>query len=281
MTGFKVGAHVSVAGGVENAIEREEEYGGNCGQIFVGSPRTWSVADYDDAEADAFRAAVDEADQHPYVVHSTYLINLATPKDDLFEKSTDCLESELESAAKLGIEYFVFHPGAHTGSGRDNGIERVAEGIDEIDIPDSVTLLLENTAGKGTTLGKTFDELDEMIQKAETDDDSLGVCIDTCHAHAAGYDLADPDGFAETVEAVEDGIGLDKVEVLHLNDSKDPLGSEKDNHQHIGEGEIGDDGFSNLVNSDVFEDLPMILETPVDDDKGYADNIQRIRQLRE
>jgi deoxyribonuclease-4 len=274
---MRIGAHVSVSGGVEKAIGREEDVGGNCGQIFAGSPRTWTVAEYDEGEADGFREAREEASHEPYVIHSTYLVNLATPKDELMEKSVSCLQKELNAARDLGVEYVVFHPGAHTGSGVENGLDSIADGVDALEIPDGVTLLFENTAGKGTTLGKEFSQLREMLDRTQTPDDDLGVCIDTCHAHAAGYDLADD--FDGVVEELDSDLGLEHVEVLHLNDSKDPLGSEKDNHEHIGEGGIGNEGFENVVNADELADLPMVLETPTSDGKSYAENIERIRSL--
>jgi deoxyribonuclease-4 len=274
---MRIGAHVSVSGGVEKAIARQEDVGGNCGQIFAGSPRTWSVADYDEDEADEFRQAREEEEQEPYVIHSTYLVNLATPKDDLHEKSIHCLQKELYAAQALGVEYVVFHPGAHTGSGVENGLERIADAVDALGIPEGVTLLFENTAGKGTTLGKEFSQLREMLDRPETPEDDLGVCIDTCHAHAAGYDLVDE--FDAVLEELDADLGIENVEVLHLNDSKDALGSEKDNHEHIGEGKIGDEGFRNVVNADEFEGLPMVLETPTSDGKSYRENIEKIRSL--
>jgi len=278
---FRIGAHVSISGGIEKAVERQKDETGNCGQIFAGSPRTWSVSEYEDEDGEKFQEARDEEDQNPYVIHSTYLVNLATPKEDLFEKSLDCLQSELDAASKLGVEFVVFHPGAHTGSGRENGIERIAEGIDELDIPETVTLLLENTAGKGTTLGKSMGELREMIDKAETESDKIGVCIDTCHAHAAGYDLVSKEGFQDFIQEIKEDIGLDKIKVLHLNDSKDERGSEKDNHEDIGYGNIGEEGFRNLINSEKLKDLPMILETPSDNRNSYKENIEKLRELRE
>ncbi len=277
---FRVGAHVSVAGGVQKAVERQEDVEGNCGQIFAGSPRTWSVAEYEPGEGETFQEARKDKDQNPYVIHSTYLVNLGTPKDDLFKKSLNCLQKELDAAEQLGVEYVVFHPGAHTGSGRKNGIERIAEGIDELDIPENVTLLLENTAGKGTTLGKSFGELRQMIEQAETSEDKVGVCIDTCHAHAAGYELREEEGFQDFLQEIKEDLGLEKVKVFHLNDSKDERGSEKDNHEHIGEGNIGEKGFSNIVNCELFEELPMVLETPNTDEKGYKENIEKIRELK-
>ena len=278
---FRIGAHVSISGGVEKAVERQEDIGGNCGQIFAGSPRTWSVSEYETGAGEEFQELRDEQDQNPYVIHSTYLVNLATPKDDLFRKSLDCLQAELDAAGTLGVEYVVFHPGAHTGSGRETGVERIAEGIDELDIPEGVTLLLENTAGKGTTLGRSMGELRDMIDHADTDSEKIGVCIDTCHAHAAGYDLVSEEGFEDFLQEIREDIGLDKIKVLHLNDSKDERGSEKDNHQDIGYGNIGDEGFSNVVNAEEFKELPMVLETPSEERAGYAENLEKILELRE
>lgn len=278
---FRIGAHVSSAGGAHKAIDRQKDIGGNCGQLFAGSPRGWKVKNYSEEDVQKFRDAKDESGQEPYSFHSTYLVNLATPKDDLFEKSLNCLQDELYAAGELGIEYVVFHPGAHTGSGRENGIERIAEGIDELDIPEGVTLLLENTAGKGTTLGKSFGELRQMIEKCSTESQKIGVCIDSCHAHAAGYELREKDGFKDFLQELEEDLGLEKVKMLHLNDSKDEKGSEKDNHEHIGEGNIGEDGFRNIVNNAKLEDIPMVLETPNTDDKGYKENLEKIMELKD
>ena len=276
---LNLGAHVSISGGVEKAVERQNGEDGDCGQIFAGSPRTWSVSKYSDEDGEKFTEAREEEGQSPYVIHSTYLVNLGTPKDDLFQKSLDCLQAEVDAASKLGVEYVVFHPGAHTGSGRENGIERISEGIDRPEIPESVTLLLENTAGKGTTLGKTMGELREMIDNAETGDGKIGVCIDTCHAHAAGYDLVTEEGFEDFLQEIEEDLGTEKVKVLHLNDSKDSRGSEKDNHQDIGYGEIGEKGFENIVNSETLNHLPMVLETPQEHRESYRKNIEKLRKL--
>lgn len=277
---FRIGAHVSISGGVSKAVERQEEIGGNCGQIFAGSPRTWSVSEYSEEDGNEFLQEREEEDQNPYTIHSTYLVNLATPKDDLFKKSIECLQKELEAADALGVEYVVFHPGAHTGSGVENGLERIAEGIDQLDIPEDVTLLLENTAGKGTTLGKSMGQLRQIMDKSSTGNEDLGVCIDTCHAHSAGYELRKEKGFNDFIQEIEEDLGLENIEVLHLNDSKDEKGSEKDNHEHIGKGNIGDKGFENVVNSDKLEEIPMVLETPTSDGKGYKENLEKIMELR-
>lgn len=274
---FKIGAHVSISGGPKKAVQRQKQIGGNVGQIFAGSPRGWKVSTYDEKDFEDFKTARNEENQTTYVIHSTYLANLATPKDGLWAKSKKCIQNELYAARDLGVDYVVFHPGAHTGSGLENGIKRIAQAINDLDIPKEVMLLLENTAGKGTTIGKSMEELHSIIELVD-DDSRVGVCIDTCHAHASGYDLANKTD--ELVQEIENTFGLDKLKVIHLNDSKDPMGSEKDNHEHIGEGNIGEEGFKAFINHPKLKDLPMILETPVSDDKGYAWNVKKIKSLR-
>lgn len=277
---MRLGAHVSISGGVANAVERQTELGGNCGQVFVGSPRTWSVSDVDPDDAEAFQDRADAADVGPWITHGTYLINLATPKDDLADKSLDCVQAELDACQGLGIPYYVFHPGAHTGSGAATGVERVGERLSELTIPPDVTLLLENTAGKGTTVGKTFEQLDDMVAASDYGYDDVGVCLDTCHLYSAGYDFTTESAIDSMVAELDASVGVENVHYLHLNDSKHPFGSEKDEHQHVGEGSIGERGFELFVDHEALRDLPMVLETPVDDDRGYAWNIDKVRELR-
>jgi len=278
---FRVGAHVSISGGVANAVDEEVDLGGNCGQIFVGSPRTWAASEIEADDAEAFTEKSADADVGPWIVHGTYLINFATPKDDLAAKSIDCVQAELDNAAALDVPYYVFHPGAHTGAGVEQGIENVGARLSELDIPDGTMVLLENTAGKGTTLGQDMRQLAGMVDHSEYGYDDVGVCLDTCHLWAAGHDFTDDGDVADLVADVEDTFGLEHLHYLHLNDSKHPFGSEKDEHAHIGEGDIGEDPFRTLINHDDFRDLPMVLETPVDDEKGFAWNIEKVRSLRE
>ncbi|MFB6143621.1 MAG: deoxyribonuclease IV [Halorientalis sp.] len=274
-----VGAHVSISGGVQKAVEREADLGGTTGQIFVGSPRGWAVSDIPDDEAAAFREAAEETGIGPWIVHGTYLVNLATPKDDLAEKSLDCVQAELDACGKLDLPYYVFHPGAHTGAGAETGVGNVAERISTLDVPEGTTFLLENTAGKGTTVGKTFGQLARMVEESTLAEDEVGVCLDTCHLFAAGYDFRTDEGLEKMLAELDDELGLDRVEYLHLNDSKHPMGSEKDEHEHIGEGEIGEAGFERFLTADDFADLPMVLETPEGDEKGYAWNIEKVQDL--
>lgn len=276
---FRIGAHVSISGGYVKAVGRLVDLGGNCGQIFAGSPRGWKVSQPEKEESKDFRRETEEEAIRPWLVHGTYLINFATPKKELAEKSVNAVQGELNAAASLGVPYYVFHPGAHTGAGEEQGVLNIGERLSKLNIPDGVKLLLENTAGKGTTLGKTFDQLDRMVEVSDHDYSKLGVCLDTCHMYAAGYDITDKEKLDEMVQSVGEAVGLDNVHFLHLNDSKHPLGSEKDEHDHIGEGEIGLQGFELFINHDNLRDKPMVLETPVDE-KGFAWNIERCRELR-
>lgn len=275
---FSVGAHVSISGGVHKAVEEQQELGGTTGQIFVGSPRSWSVSTIDEDSARKFQHAVEDLNIGPWIVHGTYLINFATPKDDLAEKSISAVQEELNQTSRLDIPYYVFHPGSHTGAGIEKGIQNVAERLSKIDIPENTTLLLENTAGKGTTTGKTFEELERMVKLSDHGWDTLGVCVDTCHLFAAGYEFSTDDQVSDLINEIEDTVGMENIHYLHLNDSKHPLGSQKDEHEHIGEGKIGVEGFQTLLNNRAFRDLPMVLETPVDD-KGYDWNIDTIQDL--
>ena len=276
---LRVGAHVSIADGLDAAVDQQADYGGTCGQLFVGSPRTWSVSTREPEEVTAFKQATAEADIGPWIIHGTYLINFATPKDDLAAKSLNTVQAELDAAAELGIDYYTFHPGSHTGAGVDAGIDNVGTRLRELDVPDSVTVLLENTAGGGTSLGASMAELGRMLDVAELPSETLGVCLDTCHLYAAGYDFTTEAGMAELRDEIDAEIGRERVKYLHLNDSKHPRGSHKDEHAHIGLGEIGDAGFEQLLAGKWLRSLPMALETPVEDGKDYAWNIKRIREL--
>ena len=278
---FRIGAHVSIASGFPNAVDRELELGGNCGQLFVGSPRGWATNEVDGEEATAFREASEANDVGPWIVHGTYLINLATPKDDLAEKSVDAVQAEIVAADALGIPYYVFHPGAHTGAGEETGLENVGERLSALEIPGDVTVLLENTAGRGTTVGTHPADLATMVDASDHGYGAggLGVCLDTCHLYAAVYDFTDESGMDDLVEEVESTVGVEHVRYLHINDSKHPLGSEKDEHEHVGEGEIGEAGFRQFVNHEALRGKPMVLETP-EDGKGYAWNVEKVRELR-
>ena len=273
---MNVGAHVSIAGGIHNAVERQLDVGGNCGQIFTHSPRVWGDPTVDADIATAFADSTQEAKVGPWVIHACYLVNLATPKDDLREKSINNLQDELDAAAELAIPYVNVHLGAHTGAGEDGGLANAIEAINELRVPDSVTLVLETDAGSGTKLGDAFEHLATVKEEASHD---IAICLDTAHTFAAGYDLADPDAVDASIAEFDSVIGLDSLVCIHLNDSKHACGTNKDEHEHIGEGEIGTEGMEAILTHDALRDLPFVLETPTDDERDFAWNISRAREL--
>jgi deoxyribonuclease-4 len=275
---LKVGAHVSIAGGVDNAVERQLDVGGNCGQIFTTSPQVWQHPDIEDEEAERFREGTLEKLEGPWVIHSSYLVNLCTPKDDLREKSIASMQAEVDAADTLGIKYVNVHLGAHTGAGVEQGLDNAASALDELDIPDSVTVLVESDAGSGTKLGGDFEHLADVIDRTGQD---IDVCVDTAHAFAAGYDLSTPSGVDDTVAEFDDVVGLEHLQCIHLNDSKHECGTNKDEHAHIGEGLIGEAGMERLINHEDLADVPLVLETPSEDGKGFEWNVERAKELRQ
>ena len=274
----QVGAHTSIAGGAYNAVDEQVEYGGNCGQIFSHSPQVWQDPNIEDDEAQRFRELSEDHGIGPWVIHSSYLVNLCTPKDDLREKSRDSMQKEVDAAAKLGIDYVNVHLGAHTGAGVDGGLDNAASVLDDLEIPDSVTVLIESDAGSGTKLGGAFEHLATVRERTEQD---IEFCLDTAHMFAAGYDLSTPAAVDETFAEFDDVVGLDDLAYVHLNDSKHACGTNKDEHAHIGEGEIGEAGMDAFVNHDAVADVPLVLETPTEDGRSFEWNIQKVRELRE
>ena len=285
-----VGAHVSISGSrvssdsetpeyddVRNAVDRQRNFGGNCGQIFTTSPQVWQQPSISDEAAAGFRDLTAEQLAGPWMIHSAYLVNLCTPKDDLRQKSIDSMQAELDAAAKLGVPYVNAHLGAHTGAGVEGGLDNAASVIADLDVPDGVQLLIESDAGSGTKLGGEFDHLAGIIERTDTD---IGICIDTAHTLVAGNDLTTPDAVDETIRRFDDVVGLEHLEYIHLNDSKHDVGTHKDEHALIGEGHIGEDGIAAIVNHPELRDLPFALETPTEDGKGFAWNIQRVKELR-
>jgi deoxyribonuclease-4 len=272
-----IGAHVSVAGGVDNAVGRQLDVGGNCGQIFTTSPQVWQTPEIDDEEAERFREETTESLEGPWLIHAAYLVNLATPKEDLRAKSIESMQAEVDAAARLGIDYVNVHLGAHTGAGVEQGLDNAASALDELDVPEGVQVLVESDAGSGTKLGGQFDHLAAVLDRSEQD---LGVCLDTAHAFAAGYDLSTPEAVEETVAAFDDVVGLENLEAIHLNDSKHECGTNKDEHAHVGEGLIGVDGMETILTHSELERVPFVLETPEEDGKDFTWNVERSRELR-
>ncbi len=274
---LKVGAHVSIAGGVDNAVDNQIEVGGNCGQIFTHSPQVWQDPNIGDDEAERFREGTERDLEGPWVIHTSYLVNLCTPKKGLREKSLESMQKEVDAAAMLGIPFVNVHLGAHTGAGVEGGLDNAASVIDDIDVPDGVTILIESDAGAGTKLGGEFEHLAGVIDRTETD---IDVCLDTAHVFAAGYDLSSADAVDETIAEFDDVVGLEHLRYVHLNDSKHGCGTHKDEHAHIGEGLIGEEGMRRVVTHPDLADVPLALETPTENGKSYEWNIDRVREYR-
>ena len=262
---MRIGAHVSIAGGLERALERGAEAGCDVIQIFSRSNQQWAARPIDPAALAAWRAARAGSAVEPAMVHACYLLNLASPRRWLREKSIRALAEELERCALLGIPHLVIHPGAHCGEGEATGVARIAAAIERAYAaqPDNPTrLLLENTAGQGSSIGYRFEHLRDIIGAARTSADRIGICIDTAHTLAAGFDIATEDGWQRTFEHLEAAVGCHRVACFHVNDSKTPAGSRVDRHEHLGRGHLGLRALLCLVNDARFAGLPMVIETP-------------------
>jgi deoxyribonuclease-4 len=274
---LRIGAHVSIAGGVGNAVERQLDIGGNCGQIFTHSPQVWDHGELTDDDADRFVTETDADLEGPWVIHSSYLVNLCTPKDDLREKSIDSMQQEVDAAASLDIPYVNVHLGAHTGAGVEGGIDNAVSAIDELDVPEGVTILVESDAGSGTKLGGQFEHLARVVTETEN---PVDVCLDTAHTFAAGYDLSSAEAVDDVVAEFDDVVGTEHLKCVHLNDSKHDCGTNKDEHAHIGDGYIGDEGMQRIVSHPEWRDVPFVLETPTEDGRSYAWNVEHVKELR-
>ena len=277
---MNLGAHMSTAGGVHRALERGRSIGCNAVQLFVKSNTQWEARPLEDGEIAAFRR-LRRAFRPGYVfAHTSYLINLASPVPGLLEKSRDSLVTEIERCAALGIPALVLHPGSHRGDGLEAGIERVAESLNAVFTATpkaKVRILLENTAGAGNTIGSRFSEIGGIIRGVRRKS-RVGVCFDTCHGFAAGYDIRTTRGYDATFAEFDATIGLKQLRAFHLNDSLRGPGEHLDRHVHIGKGMIGLPGFRRIVNDPRFFDLPMTLETPKGEE--MAEDVENLAVLR-
>jgi len=281
---LKIGCHISIVGGIDNSVKRAEELGCSTMQIFSKNASTWREKILKKDEVENFRGNLKNSNISPVFIHTPYLINLASPSDELYFKSISAFLEEMKRAdILLPDPYLITHPGAHTGAGEEYGIQRIIRALNIIleksaDLGLKTMILLEDTAGSGTHLGYNFYQL-KRIAEGANDGKRIGMCFDTCHAFAAGYDLSHQEGIEQTLEELEKYIGLDKLKVIHLNDSKFPLSSRKDRHMHIGKGYIGLEGFRALVNHKYLKDLPFILETPKHDEEDDLKNINLVKSL--
>lgn len=259
---MRFGVHMPLKGGFENNLRRLSSFGCRTVQIFPGNPTGWKMAEADPKEIERRINLLGEHDITPLVIHSAYLINLASNSSDVYQKSRRLLKLTMEKAALYRSPYVILHTGNHGGQGKEAGLEQIMSTIAEElpDWPGEVKLLLENTAGSGTALGSHFEELARVVKVFPPE--ALGICLDTAHAWAAGYQVDKSDGVAETLQQFDRLIGLERLEVIHINDSKAARGSRVDRHEHIGRGYLGLDGFKALLAEPWPGSFPMILETP-------------------
>lgn len=279
----KLGAHESVAGGLHLAFDHIEAVGGEALQIFTRNQRQWHAQPLGEGEKRQFRERWEQAGNIPVASHASYLINLGSGKKEQAEKSVAAFAAEIQRCDQLAIPWVIIHPGSHGGDGTELGLARVSRHLDMVfekaGKGSCTRVLLETTAGQGKGLGSSFAELARIISES-SHADRLGVCLDTCHVFAAGYDISTADGYAETIAKFEETIGLDRLLFFHLNDSKKASGSRVDRHEHIGKGCIGLEGFRLLLNDPRFADHPMTLETPKGKDlQEDRDNLARLRSL--
>lgn len=275
-----IGAHLSVAGGVDKAFGRARQIDCTTFQIFTKSNRQWKAKALESKTIELYHQQQTETGITPVICHASYLINIGSPDEAIWTKSLNALLIELERCELLKIPYLVLHPGAHMDSGVEAGIARVAQALDIAHqrLPDhAVKVALEITAGQGTTLGSTFEEIAQIIEACQQSE-RLAVCFDTCHALAAGYEFRTPASYEAMLADFDRIIGLDRLKVIHTNDSETDLGSHVDRHAHIGEGYIGLGPFGYFLNDTRFKKVPFLLETPKDDDPG--DDIRNLEKLR-
>ena len=280
----RFGAHTSIAGGMHHALEIGLRLGCDTVQVFVKNQRQWRAAPLRADDLRCWNALLDTPGFGPVIAHATYLINLASADKIIRTRSLAAFEQELQRCQTLHIPYLVVHPGAATDGDRRSAIARVAAALDDLakrGVAPQVTPLLENTAGQGTALGWRLEELGEIIGRLRRS--RAGVCLDTCHLFAAGYDVRRPQGYQEMVASAERSFGLERIHCWHLNDSRAPLGSRVDRHEHIGRGRIGASGFRTLLSDSRFCEIPMIIETPKGQDGAGRDwdwlNLRRLRRL--
>ena len=276
---MRLGLHLSIMGSIDRVVDRAVERGCNTLQMFSRNPRGWRSRELDSGEVESFRLKVKKSTVWPVFVHTPYLLNLASPKADVYRKSVDALKDELRRAAALGVPYVVTHLGSHVGHGKRKGSKRIVDAINGSfsAVENDVVLLLENTAGTRNSMGSSFEDIAYIASRIENRG-RIGVCFDTCHAFAAGYDLVSRGAVEHALRGFDETIGLEGLELVHLNDSKGGLGSRIDRHEHIGMGKIGETGFRNILKSRLGQ-LPLILETPIDERRSDIENLNKVREL--
>ena len=279
---MRIGAHISIAGGVSKSVIRAKEAGCEAVQIFSGNPRGWKIKPFDPEELKRFHIFCRQEDIRPVIIHSPYLINLAAPDETIYRKSLSAFQNDLKRSDQLGVDGFVIHVGYHRGEGMESGIRKMADALKESigNLPELKTkILLENTASAGSSLGHRFEYIAEIMEKSGVGE-KLYLCFDTCHAYVSGYDIATRSGLNKTLEEVDRLIGLDRLRVIHFNDTKFGLDSHRDRHEHIGQGKIGMAGMRRIARHPALQDKVFILETPKDTPEADLRNIDLVKSFR-
>jgi len=279
---MQVGLHVSIAGSIDKAVDNAVATGCSAFQIFTRNPRGWAAKPLTSSDATNFKEklAKSKIDRLATVAHMPYLPNLSSPEDDPFARSLDSLIDEVKRCSKLGIPYIVAHLGSHKGKGDEKGIEMLVKAFTKAakDTSDDVMILLENTAGQKNSVGSDLDQLGSILSQLKPAK-RFGICFDTCHGFAAGYDMSTEKGAAATLEKLDKAIGFEHLKILHLNDSKGELGSNLDRHEHIGLGHIGEKGLGHIIKTINRKKIPIILETPIDERRDDVGNLKKVKEL--
>ena len=282
--GVRVGFHVSIAGGISNSINNAKKLGCTAFQIFTRNPRGWAVNPIPRSEVFSFknRLAASGIERTSVVVHMPYLPNLSGPQGEFYQRSVKTLKEEMQRCEVLGISYLVIHLGSHMGKGSKSGIDQLINALDTAcahrQYPNGVVVLLENNAGYRNNVGGKLEELRLILDKLNNTE-RFGLCIDTCHLFASGYDLRTHESVIMVIEKIENIIGVEALKVIHLNDSKGPLGSNLDRHEHIGLGSIGRGGIAAFINHATIKALPIIMETPIDTRRGDEENLEIVLNM--
>jgi deoxyribonuclease-4 len=278
---MQIGCHVSISGSIDKAVDNAVKRGCTAFQIFTRSPRSWHVKDLAKNDIENFKKKLSSSNIESTAItaHMPYLPNLSTPNPNAYEKSVNTIIKEVERCGQLGIPYLVTHLGSHLGTGEENGIKRLVNGLMKAAATkNDVIILLENTAGQKNSVGSNFEQLASIFFQLKPSK-RFGICIDSCHAFAAGYDLRTENDVKNTFDVFEKTIGFEHLKILHLNDSKGELGSRLDRHYHIGLGKIGEKGMSQIIKIMNKKKIPMILETPIDDTRTDFENIKKVKEI--
>jgi len=279
---MQVGLHVSIAGSIDKSVDNAAVMGCSAFQIFTRNPRGWAAKSLSKNDIASFKEklAASKIDRFATVAHMPYLPNLSSPEDDPFARSLNSLIDEIKRCSKLGIPYLVAHLGSHKGSGDKKGMEKLVKAFTKAakETADDVTILLENTAGQKNSVGSDFEQLASILFQLKPEK-RFGVCLDTCHAFAAGYDLRTKKAAVLTLEKFGNAVGFEKLKIVHLNDSKGEIGCNIDRHEHIGLGQIGEIGLAQVIKFSNSKNIPIILETPIDERRDDLGNIEKVKEL--